>query len=329
MLVDVRQPVTQTHSARGRIRSTSEQELAYVEEKGRAGTLTARRVAIERVITVMRERLHEPLSLCDMADIALLSPYHFNRVFRNITGVPPQKFQAALRMKTAKRLLLTTQISVTDVCFEVGYSSLSSFIRHFTDYVGVPPRQLRRLVEAPRDSLLPASGDDTQNLRQHGTSAGKLMGSVRSEVDTPGLIFVGIFETPIPQGHPVGCTFLTMPGDYCISQIPDGCYHIFATVVQCLKDPLSYLLPDDDTLRVGAGIEPLLVQAGQVSGSADLTLRRIQLTDPPVLMVLPFLHNEQSHSRHKLPLTDACMESAGCPAASSRRSTTDEWKDAM
>src|SRR5215471_21715534 len=110
-------------------------------------TAETHRLTVERVIRAMRERIYQPLSLEDMADVAHLSPYHFSRVFHNIIGVPPGEFLAALRLEEAKRLLLTTSLSVTDICFELGYASLGSFTTRFTQLVGVPPRLLRRLAE--------------------------------------------------------------------------------------------------------------------------------------------------------------------------------------
>ena len=91
------------------------------------GTAPLHGLAVERVLATMRERLDEDLTLHDMADVAHLSPYHFTRVFRHVTGIPPCEFLTALRLQEAKRLLLTTGLSVTDVCFEVGYSSLGTF----------------------------------------------------------------------------------------------------------------------------------------------------------------------------------------------------------
>src|SRR5262249_28546352 len=99
--------------------------------------------AVERVIKVMREHLAEPLSLGDMADEACLSPYYFNRVFHRSIGLPPCEFLAALRLDAAKKLLLTTDLSVTDVCFTVGYNALGSFTSRFTQQVGLSPRHLR------------------------------------------------------------------------------------------------------------------------------------------------------------------------------------------
>src|SRR3712207_9510802 len=72
-------------------------------------TLFRSRPAVERVVGVMREGTDGPLSLRDMADVAHLSPYHFARVFKEVTGVPPGEFSAALRLERAKRLLLRSE----------------------------------------------------------------------------------------------------------------------------------------------------------------------------------------------------------------------------
>src|ERR1043165_1350755 len=115
-----------------------------IHELGPA-TVGAHHEAVERVIRTMHERLHEPLTLQEMSRIAYISPYHFNRIFRQITGIPPNQFLYALRLETAKRLLLTTDTNVTDVCFDVGYTSLGTFIRRFTGLVGVSPNRFRVL----------------------------------------------------------------------------------------------------------------------------------------------------------------------------------------
>src|SRR5262245_11728171 len=113
----------------------------------REDTVASHRRAVERVITTARERLCEPISLRDMSRVAYLSTFHFNRVFHQITGLPPNKFIAAMRLDEAKRLLLNTNFSITDICFEVGYNSLSTFTRYFTQRVGLGPREFRYMAE--------------------------------------------------------------------------------------------------------------------------------------------------------------------------------------
>src|SRR5437763_15510695 len=74
----------------------------------RRSTIAAHHEAVERVIRMMHHSLDEPLTLQEMSRIAYISPYHFNRIFRQITGIPPKQFLYALRVETAIRLLLTT-----------------------------------------------------------------------------------------------------------------------------------------------------------------------------------------------------------------------------
>jgi AraC family transcriptional regulator len=84
------------------------------------GVDVSHRMTVERVLAEMRERVDEALSLRAMAEIAHLSPYHFARTFRRVTGIPPGEFLGALRLQRAKELLLTTDLSASEVCFEVG-----------------------------------------------------------------------------------------------------------------------------------------------------------------------------------------------------------------
>src|SRR5215213_3589316 len=119
----------------------------------RPATTAAHHEAVERVIRMMHDRLDEPLTLQEMSRTAYISPYHFNRIFRHITGIPPNKFLYALRLETAKRLLLTTNTSVTNVCFDVGYNSLGTFIRRFTGLVGLSPSHFRSLARHASESL--------------------------------------------------------------------------------------------------------------------------------------------------------------------------------
>src|SRR5260221_7886984 len=95
-------------------------------------TLVTQTQAVERAIQAMHTHLHELLTLEDLASVACLSPSHFTRVFDRLIGIPPGEFLSALRFQAARRLLLTTPLSVTDICFEVGYTSTGSFTSRFT-----------------------------------------------------------------------------------------------------------------------------------------------------------------------------------------------------
>jgi len=112
----------------------------------RHSTAEQHRRAIERVIGAIREPRERNLTLEEMAEVALISPYHFNRIFHKLTGLPPRVFQQAVRMEQAKQLLVGSSMSVTDVCFEVGYNSLGTFSRRFTELVGTNPYAFRKCM---------------------------------------------------------------------------------------------------------------------------------------------------------------------------------------
>src|SRR5229473_7326641 len=120
----------------------------FPEDATRHVTLAAQTQAVERAIQAMHTHLHELLTLEDLVSVACLSPYHFNRVFGRLIGIPPGEFLTALRFQMARRLLLTTPLSVTGICFEVGYTSTGSFTSRFTQLVGLSPRLLRQRAHA-------------------------------------------------------------------------------------------------------------------------------------------------------------------------------------
>lgn len=86
----------------------------------------------------------EPVSIADAAREAAMSPYHFIRRFEALFGTTPAQYRTAARLDRAKRLLAAGDLSVTDVCLEVGFSSLGSFSDLFARRVGVPPSAFRR-----------------------------------------------------------------------------------------------------------------------------------------------------------------------------------------
>jgi AraC-like DNA-binding protein len=101
----------------------------------------------------LRETRDDVLSVRDVAKEAQLSAYHFIRQFAAVFGQTPHQFRIDARLDKAKSLLAADHHSVTDVCMEVGFSSLGSFSDLFSRRIGVAPsayrRQLRSLVSVP------------------------------------------------------------------------------------------------------------------------------------------------------------------------------------
>ncbi len=94
----------------------------------------------------MRERLSEDISLDELAAEARLSPFHFSRMFKQSTGVPPRVYLTRLRMEKACELLETTDLPVTEIAQEVGYSSNQVLARVFVKHRHMSPTDYRRAV---------------------------------------------------------------------------------------------------------------------------------------------------------------------------------------
>jgi len=246
----------------------------------RAGTLDSHRRAVERVIDAMHRRKDQNFSLEEMADIAFMSPYHFNRTFRQLTGIPPCQFMSALRLEMAKRLLLTTELSVTDVCFEVGYNSLGTFIRRFTDLLGASPRALRRLARLPLRVPPGAHGGETGELPKSEPCG--IRGRVSGPTEFEGTIFVGLFSSTIPQGQPTACAVRSAQGGFQLSPVADGSYHLFSIGVPSdQRDPAGFFLYES-ALRGGG--QSIRVRDGRAQDEVDIELRPARPIDPPILM---------------------------------------------
>ena len=83
----------------------------------------------------------DPLDLDELAATAGVSKYHFLRCFAATYGRTPALYLAERRIERAQDLLRATNLTVTEVCMLVGYTSLGSFSSRFRELVGVAPSQ--------------------------------------------------------------------------------------------------------------------------------------------------------------------------------------------
>ena len=101
-------------------------------------------------------RYAESLTVADLASEAGLSPAHFSREFRRSFGESPHQYLLTRRLERAAALLRNTDRSITDVCFDVGWSSVGSFTTSFRRIFGASPSEYRasfpparRLIRIP------------------------------------------------------------------------------------------------------------------------------------------------------------------------------------
>ena len=101
-------------------------------------------VWLRRVRDRMDREYAQPLDVEALAQGAHMSAGHLSRQFRLAYGESPYSYLMTRRIERAMALLRRGDLSVTEVCFEVGCSSLGTFSSRFTELVGVPPSTYRR-----------------------------------------------------------------------------------------------------------------------------------------------------------------------------------------
>ena len=111
--------------------------------------------AERRCLELMRTRLSEDISLDELAAEARLSPFHFARMFKQSLGVPPRVYLTRLRMEKACELLEQTDLPITAIALEVGYSSNQVLARVFLKHMGMSPTEYRRAARDPARPSIP------------------------------------------------------------------------------------------------------------------------------------------------------------------------------
>jgi AraC-like DNA-binding protein len=86
----------------------------------------------------------QPLTIHAMASVACLSPNHFLRTFRQAFRQTPHQFLTLHRLERARKLLLSTDLAITEICLRVGFESLGSFSSLFRKRTGLSPENFRR-----------------------------------------------------------------------------------------------------------------------------------------------------------------------------------------
>jgi AraC family transcriptional regulator len=251
----------------------------------RGDTVEAYETSVVRAIRHMQEHLAEPLDLDGLAQIAAISKFHLVRVFDETTGTTPHHFLSCLRIQRAKELLLKSDLMITDVCLEVGYNSLGTFSKTFSELVGLSPQEFRAMPKR-----LSAKQFATAIWRylaaRRKISGPKIEGVVEGPGRPKGFVFVGTFTKGVPLGVPFSGTVMIGRGKFCIERPAMEEFHLLAALM-----PLSASLTEMAANLPVSLVASLRVQQNErgMSSKPRLCLRPVRLTDPPIVLALPAL----------------------------------------
>ena len=105
---------------------------------------------IQRSIEYIRQHIHQSLSAEEVAKVACYSPFHFQRIFKEVMGEPLGEYITRKKLETAAiKIAYGRDVNITDIAFRYGYSSLSNFSKAFERFFGHRPREIRDVLVKP------------------------------------------------------------------------------------------------------------------------------------------------------------------------------------
>lgn len=111
--------------------------------------------SVSKVIHLINRDYAKLLAIEELAKEANMSPSSLHKHFKKVTALSPLQYQKAIRLQTARRMLLSEGLEAADAGFLVGYESPSQFSREYSRMFGRPPmsdvKQLRKIISAPAD----------------------------------------------------------------------------------------------------------------------------------------------------------------------------------
>jgi transcriptional regulator GlxA family with amidase domain len=116
---------------------------------------------VRRSLRLIQEKVGEEMPIDEVARSVGLSRPHFFKLFKQFMGVTPNVYINTLRSENAISDLLSTPKSVTDIAFDLGFSSQASFTRFFSSNVGIAPSEYRRVAHVTSGAF-PMMGDRTR-----------------------------------------------------------------------------------------------------------------------------------------------------------------------
>ncbi|MCU9614891.1 AraC family transcriptional regulator [Caldibacillus lycopersici] len=236
-------------------------------------------------IEYMKSHLNEDITSEQLAYYIGYSPYHFSRVFKEVTGVSPRHYLSALRIESGKQVLVNSSDSIVKAMLKAGFRSSGTFSSKFKQFVGVSPKQFQQTMESLHQFV--NDFDSHTILDPLEAFAPSITCKVIAPPTFKGTIFVGLFPRPIPDQVPIVGTALPHHQTSCtFSNVPTGKYYLLAAAISRSLNPKHYF--DLSNALRGMADDPIHTEHNSATFT-EVTLREPLPFDPPILINLPKL----------------------------------------
>ncbi|WP_407270336.1 helix-turn-helix domain-containing protein [Radiobacillus sp. PE A8.2] len=248
---------------------------------------------VVKAIEFMRINLDKQITSEDLARSVGYSPYHFTRIFKEVTGISPRHFLSALRVEAGKEILVNASSpSVLKTLLSIGFQSIGTFSTKFKQFVGLSPKKFQLNARLLHKYINQYQNDEVILNTKFNSPI------ITINLDVPnsfkGLIFIGLFPRPIPDQKPIMGTVVKDQTRCVFTCIPPGNYFIMAAAIPWSMNPKDYFILDK-ALR--GKIDPVVQVAKDTDTEQTISLREALPTDPPILINLPQLLFEREKNR--------------------------------
>ncbi len=119
------------------------QNYAFSKQQEQIITSGLPKYKLQQIIDYIHANLDCNIGLTELADLAQMSLSHFSRLFKQSTGCSPHQFLIKCRVERAKELLVKSELSITDITYQVGFANQGHLTSHFKRLLGVTPKVFR------------------------------------------------------------------------------------------------------------------------------------------------------------------------------------------
>lgn len=235
--------------------------------------------AVAKVVGEMKKLTNSCVLLDEWADFVSLNKYELTTAFKKLTGIPPMAFHNAEKLEIAKRLLVFEQMSVTEVCFEIGFESVGSFVSKFTNCVGVSPGGYARVMSSTGFAGILVCA--LQKSKRARNSRQGIRVRLQPPVNQRALsLIAAVFPRPFPSGYPAEWRFIP---PFCRVTTIDG-----GLTGYCLAASFP-ILPRLPEL---VNFQPALIgrrALEKTDADVSIELRTPTIFDPPITLAVPAL----------------------------------------
>lgn len=254
---------------------------ATIPVERRPGAAPRHAIAVNRAIAFMRGNVAAPLTLNELAAVAHCSPWHFDRIFGDVTGLSPLRYLSYLRIEAARLAVMHSDRRIIDIAYDVGYNSLGSFGKRFTELVGLSPREVRKAADGFDVARWRSGLDQLCAARPDVMPMPAIRGTIvyGAEPQRAGWAMIAAMTARDSILKPGACTLAAVPGPFALHGLAPGIYSLAAIAFD------RAMAPDDILAQQSAArARRDHVAAGTTASERTLlVLRPPQLSDAPIV----------------------------------------------